>query len=459
MAMLWTPLNVMQGIYIKHYGFSMGVMAIILLISRVYDAAADIAVGAVSDWVKERTDRRKPLFTAGAVLFGISSVFVYIPPRTVGPLYLSFWLIAFFTSYAILMISHLAWGAELAPGSRQKTAIFSVYKAAGYVGLCLFYSIPLLPIFNTTEVTPATIKWSAELATALLLPALILCLRFVPEGRTNPRCNSRSALPLKNLRNLADSRPFLVLMGAYLLCGGGLGVWYGMIFIFVDMYLGEGALFAPLYLAAFAIGVLASLGWNRIAAVIGKKAAWSCGSALVLATALTTAFLTPQNSSSWSLGMLLVVNTIGFASFELVPGSIVGDVADHSQLKKGCNQIATFFSVFMFLTKAVFALGGAIGLGLAAWLGFNPHMHQQTDRGVHALHVAISWVPSALIAFSIVLIQLIPMDERRHAVVRKRLDQRETRAAKSAAEIDRMNADLPHRPAVRAPCMQQVAAK
>jgi len=85
MAMLWTPLNVMQGIYIKYYGFALGVMAAILLLSRVYDALMDVAVGILSDWVKRKTGRHRiirictatgrgptvPWAMAAGILYGI----------------------------------------------------------------------------------------------------------------------------------------------------------------------------------------------------------------------------------------------------------------------------------------------------------------------------------------------------------------------------------------------------
>src|SRR3984885_9325503 len=105
--MLWTPLNVMQGIYIKYYGFSIGLLAAILLASRLYDAVADIAIGSLSDWSKAKTGRRKPLFALGAALFAVCALFVYIPPKSVGPFYLTFWLFAFFTAYAMTTIPHL----------------------------------------------------------------------------------------------------------------------------------------------------------------------------------------------------------------------------------------------------------------------------------------------------------------------------------------------------------------
>lgn len=432
MAMLWTPLNVMQGIYIKHYGFAMATMALILLASRVYDAAADLAVGGVSDWLKAKTGQRKPLFALGAVLFMVTGAFVYIPPSSVSPLYLAFWLFAFFTGYATVYVSHLAWGAELAPDSRQKTELFGFRTAAGYAGLCLFYSMPLLPVFDTSEITPQTIRIAVLLSLTWMCVSLVLCLKKVPEGMAPVSSATQSVISLASLRAVGANRPFVALMAAYLLAGAGLGVWYGMIFIYVDIYLQRGALFAPLYLLAFAVGVASAFAWNRCAARFGKKAAWSAGMGLALAAAIATPCLTPANADAWTLGAILMVNTIGLVSFELLPGSILGDVADYSLLKNGRNQTGTYFSVYMFVTKVLFALGSALGLGLASWLGFEPTAANQSPSGTFALTVAMAWVPGAFLAAAIIAIPFIPMNERRHATVRRRLAQRAARISRAA---------------------------
>lgn len=429
MAMLWTPLSVMQGIYIKYYGFALGVMAAILLLSRVYDALMDVAVGVLSDWVKRKTGRRKPLLCIGAILFCVTALFVYAPQQGVGPLYLGLWLLGFFTGYATLMISHLAWGAELAQESQQKTAIFSLYRAAGYVGLCVFYALPLLPAFKTPEISPESIRISAYVSAAILVFSISLCLKFVPESPNSETSMLKDAPTVASgTREVFTNRPFLVLMGAYVLCGTGLGIWYGMIFLFVDVYLRKGALFAPIYLAAFAVGAVSSIGWNSISARIGKKAAWAAGMCVAFSSVLLTFWLSPQTADPWALTLVLTANTIGLVSFELLPGSILADVTDYSLLRDRHSRVATYFSIYMFATKALFALGGALGLGLAGFLGFDPHLQVQSEHGVLALRIVMAWLPGVLIIASLGVIYLIPMDERRHAVVRRRLDQRNERS-------------------------------
>jgi len=114
---------------------------------------------------------------------------------------------------------------------------------------------------------------------------------------------------------------------------------------------------------------------------------------------------------------------MGFVSFELLPASIVGDVADYTELKMNRNQTATLYALYMFATKVVVALGAALGLALSAALGFDPHLIEQGPTGVNALAVVMSWLPGLLLVAAIMLIPCIPMNERRHAIVRRRLDQ------------------------------------
>jgi Na+/melibiose symporter-like transporter len=89
----------------------------------------------------------------------------------------------------------------------------------------------------------------------------------------------------------------------------------------------------------------------------------------------------------------------------------------------------------MFITKVLFALGGAVGLGLASGLGFDPTSSSPHSSASFALTVVMSWLPSALLAMAAIVILCIPMDERRHAIVRKRLQQRDTRLARALVAV------------------------
>lgn len=434
-AMLWAPLNVMQGIYIRDYGISMATMAAILLASRVYDAVADVSAGAVSDYLKARTGRRKPMVAIGALLFAVAGLFIYMPPANADVMYLTVGLFAFFTGFSAVSIPYYAWGSELAQSSHSRTTIMAFRLAAGYLGLCAFYVIPLVTHPSNATIDAHTLRTAAFLSIALFAPSLCGALIFAPEGKHPP---TPSPSPATMVRAIISNRPFRLLITVFCLCGLGNGIWYGMIFVFVDRYLQQGAVFAQSYLLAFAASAIATMLWRGLAKRYGKRFAWTCGMSLTLATALATSALNPGNANAWSIGMLLVANATGAVTLELFVPSILGDISDYSLFKTRHNYTATYFSLHMFVTKVLFAVGAALGLAVAAWLGFDPHASTQSEAGVRAMIVVMSAIPAPLIAAALIAIWFVPIDERQHGIVQRRLQQRLFRAQrdKHPAEIE-----------------------
>lgn len=436
-AMLWTPLYVMQGVYVKYYGFSMTLLAGILLVSRLFDAVIDPVVGAISDWWKEKTGRRKPFVAIGGVLFIVAGLFLYIPPENLSGLYVTFWLVAFFTGLTVFLIPHLAWGGELAETSHDKTKIFGLHTAAGYFGLVIFYAIPQLPFFVSPEITPQTMRWSVIISAVILVPALFLCLKFVPEGKTTAYSSTvnSSVLSIRSLKAVVVNRPFLILLAAYVLASVGLGTWYGMIFIYVDIYLGMGAVFSLLYLLAFCFGAASSFLWIGLAKRLGKGRAWNVSIIVAMVAVLLTSCLTPGQSSVLLLSIVLIGTTLALVCNDLLPRSILGDIVDYATWKYGTHQGATYFSLFMFSVKASFALGGALGIGLAGWFGFEPTAVTQTQAGVRGLNIVMTWLPLALLLLALVFIRLIPIDAHRHEIIRRRMQQRDARQGRDSSSL------------------------
>jgi Na+/melibiose symporter-like transporter len=104
--------------------------------------------------------------------------------------------------------------------------------------------------------------------------------------------------------------------------------------------------------------------------------------------------------------------------------SIVADLADKQALERGRAYPGLLFSAFSVSGKTATAAAVGIALPLVAFLGFKPGLHNSADallglKLVFALGPALSHVASAL------LIAGFPMDERRHAEIRRALDARD----------------------------------
>ncbi len=103
---------------------------------------------------------------------------------------------------------------------------------------------------------------------------------------------------------------------------------------------------------------------------------------------------------------------------------MLSDIIDYSQWKTGVEKHATYFSIKVFFEKANFAAGAALGLAVAGWCGFDVSSEAHSRESILGLKTAIAWIPTLVGLVSLIFIGLNPMNERRHRIIRRRLDAR-----------------------------------
>ena len=434
LAMLANPVYVLQGIYVKYYGFSLSAMATVMFFSRLLDAVTDPLIGALSDRIKARTGRRKPLVLIGGIMFAVCAYFLYVPFVEPSILYFTVCLFLFYIGFTLFMIPHVAWGSDIAVSSRDKTSLFSYHTAGGYLGLVLFYGLPLLPIFATTEITPETLQYSVLFGGGLMFVGLCLCMRNVPEGRrslTASKQDGGRAFSVKMMKNIFFDRCFLIFISVETLLSMGLMIWYSMIFLYVDIYLGLGSLFSLLYLFSFAVGILTSFVLMRAAKRVAKKKLLRLGTLVGLMSVLLTATIQPTDASIISIALVMTGTTVAFIAKAVVGRAMLSEIVDYAELRNGVKFSGAYFSTLIFTDKFLTAVAGAMGLGLVGWLGFDPKAPVQTNDAIFAVDMVMSALPAFFLVPALFLINLIPIDERRHAIIRRRLESREARSAEA----------------------------
>ena len=437
MSVMWlvSPIAVVQGIYAKYFGVSLATIAGAILIAKLVDAISDPIVGILSDRFYQKHGTRKPYILVGGLLFIVCSYYFFVPPPQATGAYFLLWYVAFYFTYTIFEIPHLAWGGDLAPTSREKTAIFTWRSMANYSGWMLFYAIPLLPFFDSSVITPKTLSVSVILAGVLGILMLFTCLKYTPNQvlrfsgispeRPKKNCSLRED-GVSNTKNMIASmkknKAFWIFVAAYGLGVSANGMWFSLIFIYVDIYLGLGEQFAKMYLIAFTAGLAMTPLWGKIAIRIGNRASWSFAALFVIVSFIYTGMLSPGESGLSELITLKIIQTVGYACMGVVCPAIVSEIADYGELKSNDQSSATYFAAYNFITKLGIAIASASALAIAGWYGFDASSTEHSEESVQGLILAISWLPVVLACLSLFLIFLIPINSRRHAIIRRRLD-------------------------------------
>jgi Na+/melibiose symporter-like transporter len=436
-SMLLSPLGIIQGIYAKHYGLALTTLAFVIFLSRIIDAISDPLVGYLSDRYWQKHGTRKPFIVVGGLLLIVCSYFFFLPPTNVSTTYYAFWLVALYTAYTIFEIPHVSWPRDITQRSDHRAKLYSFRVMAGYTGSVLFYSIPLLPFFATQDITPETLKVTFGVALVLALPLWAYCLYGVPNG---PKPLASTFIPSTSrfsrlrlvLKELIGNKPFLIILIAFTFFTIGANMWYGLIYIYVDTYLEMGEQFAKMFLIAFLFGIVCAPLWYKIIVMIGQKKAWMLASILMIVSFILTGFLQPGNVTFYQLLLLKTIQTSSFVGVTVLLPTLLSETIDYIHWKSNSELSALYFSSKVFLEKTGVALGFAGGLAIAGWFGLDMNSPEQTSNSILGLKIAMVYIPILSLVISLIFIALYPLNEKRHNIIRKRLEQRLARKNRDA---------------------------
>ena len=441
LVLLAAPLAVLGGIYAKYFGLSLTAIGTVMLVARLSDALTDPLVGYYSDRQRSKTGTRKPLILTGAIALVPCSYFLLVPPEGVSIVYFIVWYIAFYLAMTLFSIPYVAWANEFTETSEDKTLVFSMAGIVGSVGGAMFYVLPLLPFFVTTEITPQILKVSVLLGALFLVPGIFLALKLVPSGpahqplaQTEGEPVATSAQQVKALLvALYHNKPFMIFMLTVMCSGIGFGMWIGLFFIFVDTFLSLGTQFAELSVWGMVMGAVAIPIWYRLAIRWGKRRTWLIGMALLLLVFFGTGLLQPGAEGFYKLFALNMLMTFASGSGSVVLAPMLCDTIDYGRLKDGAERSAVYFAMNGLMVKAQLAVGGAIGFMLVGWFGFDMQATEQTPLGITGMRLSVAWIPMFFMVAAMFLIARMPLTEERMKVVRRRLKIRDERLQHTAS--------------------------
>lgn len=402
----------------RDFGLSLGVIGLIFLIGRLWDAVLDPLVGALSDRTRSRHGRRKPWIAAGGLVFGVFASLLFFPVAEVTPAYLSIVLFFFYLGWTAIQIPFLAWSGEISGQYHQRTRIATYQTVIGAAGLFVTLVLPTI----VDQIRPGDGRLQMNLMGTLLivtlLPGLFLSLtafkeeppRELPEPFSFRRSlHAVFANPLL-LRVLASD--FSVTLAQ--------AIRSSLIVFFVAFYMGRPDWAAGLFLFQFVFGIFAGPIWLRVGLRFGKHRTAVAGELVQVAVNLSLLLVTPDR-----FGLLLALTVcqgLAQGSGNLMLRAIVADIADKHRLESGEDRTGLYYSVFSLAGKAAGAAAIGIALPLVAWLGFDPK-GVNSPEALNGVLLVFALGPAIAHALSAALIARFPLDERAHTEIRRQLEE------------------------------------
>ncbi len=430
---LWMPLAAVEvplstyvpPLYASAFGLSLTSVGLIFLAARLWDALIDPAIGILSDRTRSRIGRRRPWILAGAAIFMLGALGVFLPPSWFGPLEFSACLFTLYLGYSMMATPYSAWSGELSASYHERTRIASYGQGLMSVALLLALVLPSLLAQRFAHQPRAQLAAMGAMVFVLLVVALALSLGAVPDprrARAGHGGTGGAGAAWRTCRTILREKLLIRVLASNFGIRLAQGSRTALFVFFIAHYM-DSPLWAPaLFLLQYVFGILACPIWLAIGRRFGKARAAVAGELAQVAINLSLLLVTAQ---AWPLLLALTVaQGLAQGSGNLMLRAIVADVADAHRLTTGQERIGLFYSVFSLSDKAALALAVGIVLPLVGWLGFDPR-EVNPPQVLESLKYVFALGPVVGHLISAAIIRGFPLDEARHGAIRRSLAERD----------------------------------
>jgi GPH family glycoside/pentoside/hexuronide:cation symporter len=385
-------------------GLSAFWLGVILIIPRLWDAISDPIIGHLSDNTRTRWGRRRPYLLIGGLLVAVLFVVLWWIPKgevmqTWFPtesgfqafqlVYILVALLLFFTAVNIFEIPHGALGMELTTDYHERTRLFS---AKSFVGNLFAMSTPWLIKLARLEIFrgPGGNEADGMRYVSIMIAAFIIPLSFwwfykLREPGFVKAAKHKKTPFWKDMKIVATNRNFTMLTLTIFTLAMGfnfvqlLGSYIPIFYVFGGDK-DAGATMLGINGTVWAItGVLAVFPLNIISPKLGKRNTLTIA-IILMCLAQLSKIVCYNPLYPYLIVIPTVLLSAGMLFFFTLGSSMVGDICDEDELKRGYRSEGSFYSIFWWFIKMGTALASFVGGALIVFTMFDEIQVTKIDK-------------------------------------------------------------------------------
>lgn len=411
--------------YSNVFGLTLVDAGILVLITRIWDAVSDPAMGIIADRTHTRWGKYRPYLLWVALPFAACGVMLFTTPDFdyAGKLVWAYTTyIAMMTVYTFINVPYGAMLGVISEDPNQKT-VFSSYRmffAYGGSFIALAAWEPLCDLFRGDGLTLQH-SWTAAMA---VIGFACLVLFIACFGMTRERVKTVSSVSVgKDFKALMHNKPWWLLIGAALcfnlfntVRGASVAYFFADVigpdahfFIFSISLLFYSGLFLSVGEVANMVGVALTV---PIAKALGKKTTFIMVNALLILFSVTFFFLPVNPTGYWLMLLFQIIICIFTGIMSPLVWSMYADVSDYAELKYKTASTGLIFSSSSMAQKFGGAIGGAAVLWLLSSFGYitdNAGAVPQPDSAISCLWWLMSLIPAFVSLLAIVVVYFYPL--------------------------------------------------
>jgi GPH family glycoside/pentoside/hexuronide:cation symporter len=427
-------------VYVNHFGLTPALAGLALALPRLIDAFTDPWIGNVSDNLKSRFGRRRPLMFFGVIGCALLLPLLWTPigvETATNPWYSNlpfFYIVAIGSflavAYTLFVVPYTALGFELTPNYDERTRVI-VWRM--YIGLIASVTAGWLFRLAAADYFPnlgdGAFWVSVGVAIVVLITGLIPTFGCKEEIAIEQQASIKL---IPAIKYTLTNKPFVILLIAFIIIIIALFAAQSIAPLLIQHYVYKGSdkaignfqgLLMTLavglsYLSMFLIAYISTKTSKRIAMMVGLAF-------VLLGTILNFFAIDPR--WPWAMFVAGGITFIGLQGCWLMVDSMVADVCDDDELATGRRREGMFSAVKGFGLKA--AQGITFGLGgyMATAAGYDPQVVDASGldeaTAVKMKALLIGFQSLGLLA-AIILMWRYPISRERAAETQRLLEMR-----------------------------------
>ncbi|MGA7829537.1 MAG: MFS transporter [Terracidiphilus sp.] len=413
-------------------------LAILLLLTRVFDMGFDLFMGVCGDRTRTRWGKFRPYLLWFAIPFGIISTLTFTTPgfSPNGKLiYAYITLCLMMMVYSAINIPYSALMGVISPDSQERTSAASYRFAFAFgAGMIVQYStLYLVEYFGHVRQGMSGVALAAAEAhgyqlTMGLYAIAATALFFLTFALTKERIQpapQKSSLG-RDLGDLVTNIPWLILFFTGTLTVCSVAIRSGAILYYFQYYVGNEKLAASFMVAGTLLSLLGSIAIQHVTKFAGRKATY-IGLAVLGSVFLAVSFwVRPEQIVLIFVFQVLYSAVTGPTSAVL--WAMFADSADYSEWRTGRRATGLVFSAAGMSNKLGWAIGGPVAVWLLANFGYQAGV-AQTPHALHGILLLFTVIPATGFLLTGLGMIFYPLNEARMKKMQGELQARQARDA------------------------------
>lgn len=413
-------------------GMRIGLAGLVPLVGRSADAVFDVMMGRISDRTTWKAGRRRPYLLIGALPFALSFAALWAAPAIEDPslefAYYAGVYLLISLCMTIVAVPYQALLPELTDDYHERTSLATWRSVASILGT-LFTLLVFRPLADALGGDARA--W--QIAGAVL--AFWIVLPWIPiwwVTAERPDFRSRSAHTTREyFALLYRNRSFRRLIGLFTLGRIAIDLPMALFLHYFTYVIGRPGDF-EIVMGIFLVAVAGAMPfWLRFSRGRDKAAVYRYG-CVGWIFGLACLFV---NQPEWPFAVTVVatlLSGIGYSAADMIPWSMVADVADEDELASGERREGLYVGVFTFLRKIAGAVGVASAFLVLDAAGFQKGAAND-GAVVWTLRALTAFVPAVFVLLSALVAGGYALGRVRHRAILAELESRRLLAVEPVA--------------------------